>query len=107
MRAPDLSWLSLGRWNALTPAQRNSFAPVSPEFIVEVRPRSDQLKSLQAKMQMWIANGVQVAWLVDPKRKVIEMYRPGDTPEIHDNPASVLGTGPVAGFELILSRIWD
>jgi len=57
-------------------------------------------------MEKWIANGVKVGWLIDPQRKVVEIYRPGEEPEIHEQPTSVQGDGPVAGFELVMARIW-
>jgi Uma2 family endonuclease len=57
-------------------------------------------------MEMWIANGAEVAWLVDPLRKAVEIYRPGQQPETHEEPTSVQGSGPVDGFELVLARIW-
>ena len=107
VRAPDASWISLIRWNALTRDQQQSYAPICPEFIIEVRSKSDRLPTLEAKMEMWIANGAELAWLIDPERHAIAIYRPGETPELLHNPTSVQGTGPVAGFELILSRIWQ
>jgi Uma2 family endonuclease len=65
------------------------------------------LKTLQTKMEMWIANGAEVAWLIDPLRKAVEIYRPGDSPEVLHDPSSVQGTGPVAGFELVMARVWQ
>ena len=58
-------------------------------------------------MRLWIANGVELVWLLDPQRKVVEIYRPGGEPEVHEQPSSVQGTGPVTGFELVLERIWS
>jgi Uma2 family endonuclease len=108
VRAPDAAWVSLDRWNALTEQQRkHSFAPICPEFVIELRSQKDRLKELREKMQMWIANGAELAWLIDPIRKVVEVYRPGEEPEVHENPTSVQGSGPVRGFELVLSRIWS
>lgn len=107
VRAADLSWVTLERWNALATAQQQSFAPLCPDFIIEVRSKSDRLKTIKSKMQKWIANGVSLAWLIDPRRRTVEIYRPGEAPEMHNNPTSIYGTGPVAGFELILSRIWS
>jgi Uma2 family endonuclease len=57
-------------------------------------------------MEQWIANGAQVAWLIDPERQVVAVYRPGDQPEAHHHPASVQGYGVIAGFELVMERIW-
>jgi hypothetical protein len=57
-------------------------------------------------MEMWIANGAEVAWLIDPLEKAVVIYRPGKQPEHLAQPTSVQGTGPIAGFELVLARIW-
>jgi Uma2 family endonuclease len=57
-------------------------------------------------MEILITNGAELAWLVDPQRKVVEVYRPGVAVEVFENPTSVLGTGPVRGFELAMGRVW-
>ena len=106
MRAPDAAWVLLRRWNALSRADQKRFAPICPEFVIEVRSETDRLTDLQDKMEMWIGNGAEVAWLVDPLEKAVSIYRPGEAPEIHAQPTSVQGSGPVAGFELVLARIW-
>ena len=107
MRAPDAAWVEKSRWEALTDPQQSSFAPVCPDFVIELRSPSDKLPPARAKMEQWIANGVQVGWLIDPIEKSITIYRPGDEPEHLAHPTSVQGTGPIAGFELVMSRIWD
>jgi Uma2 family endonuclease len=106
MRNPDAAWMLNSRWNAMSDDEQSSFAPACPDFIIELRSPSDSLAELQAKMLQWIDNGAQIAWLIDPQRKVVEIYRPGEEPEIHEQPTSVQGTGPIAGFELVMSRIW-
>src|SRR5579859_288845 len=73
VRAADAAWVSWRRWDALTAKQRKSFAPLCPEFVIEIRSDSDSLRELQAKMEMWIANGAEIAWLIDPLRKVVEI----------------------------------
>ena len=106
MRAPDAAWVSWQRWNALPRTEQERFGHVVPEFVIELRSKKDRLPELRAKMQKWIANGVELAWLVDPQRKVVEIYRLGEGPEVHEQPTSVQGSGPVAGFELVMDRIW-
>jgi Uma2 family endonuclease len=106
MRAPDAAWVSWGRWNALPREEQKLFGHIVPEFIIELRSESDRLPDLKAKMQLWIDNGVHIGWLIDPYEKAITIYRAGAEPEVHANPTSVQGTGPIAGFELVLSRIW-
>jgi len=106
VRAADAAWVSWERLNSRSDAQRKGFSPVCPEFVIEVRSDKDHLKPLQEKMEMWIANGAELGWLIDPERKLVEVYRAGESPEIHQNPTSVQGGGPVRGFELVMSRIW-
>jgi len=106
VRAADASWVAWGRLNALTPEQLQSFAPICPEFVIEVRSKSDRLAELQEKMRMWIANGAELAWLVDPTRKAVEIYRPGREVEVLEGGSAVEGEGPVAGFVLELGKIW-
>jgi len=105
MRNPDAAWMLRSRWNAMSEEEQSSFAPC-PEFIIELRSPSDRLPDLQARMEQWIANGVKVGWLIDPLRKAVEIYRLGEQPEIHEQPTSVQGDGPVAGFELVMARVW-
>ena len=106
MRMADASWISWPRLNALSPAQREGFSPICPEFVIEVRSKSDRLKPLQEKMQMWIANGAELAWLIDPSRKTVEIYRPGQAMEEQLGHSAVFGEGPVGGFVLELGKIW-
>jgi Uma2 family endonuclease len=107
MRIPDAAWLSWQRWNALPRSEQKKFGRVVPEFIIELRSETDRLPPLQAKMNEWVANGVDVAWLIDPEEKSVTIYRPGDQPEHLGHPTSVQGTGPIAGFELVMARIWE
>jgi len=104
-RSPDVSWVKIERWNALTPEQQEKFAPICPDFVVELRSRTDSLKELQEKMQEYIENGAQLGWLIDRKNKRLEIYRPGKDVEILDNPASLSGENILPGFVLHLQQI--
>ncbi|OYD91213.1 hypothetical protein CDG76_28630 [Nostoc sp. 'Peltigera membranacea cyanobiont' 210A] len=104
-RSPDVSWVKIERWNALTPEQQEKFAPICPDFVVELRSRTDSLKELQEKMQEYIENGTQLGWLIDRKNKRVEIYRPGKDVEILDNPASLSGENILPGFALDLQQI--
>lgn len=104
-RSPDASWVRSERWNALTLEQQEKFAPICPDFVVELRSPSDSLKDLQEKMQEYIANGAQLGWLIDRKNKRVEIYRPGKDVEILDNPVSLSGEDVLPGFVLYLQQI--
>ena len=106
VRSPDLAWVAKERWNALTDDEQEGFG-LCPNFVIELVSPSDRLADLRKKIaEEWIVSGVELAWLIDPQRKVVEIYRPGEEPEIHEQPTSVQGNGPVAGFELVMARIW-
>lgn len=107
VRASDAAWTSFGKLEAAGGRNQEGFAPVCPEFVIELRSPSDRLAPVKAKMDMWMANGAEVAWLIDPQRRVVEIYRPGNPPEVLYDPSSVQGTGPVAGFELVMARVWQ
>ncbi|MEH2249677.1 Uma2 family endonuclease [Nostoc sp.] len=104
-RSPDASWVKIERWNALTPEQQEKFAPICPDFVVELRSRTDSLKELQDKMQEYIENGAQLGWLIDRKNRRVEIYRSGKNVEILDNPASLSGENVLRAFVLDLQQI--
>ena len=102
-RSPDASWLRKER----IPAQNQSNAwHLCPDFVIELRSETDRLKPLREKMTEWIENGAQVAWLIDPENKTVEIYRQGREVEIVQG-NEVRGDGPVKGFVLDLGPIWD
>ncbi len=106
MRSADAAWLLNSRWRALSKEQQRGFAPISPDFIIELRSASDNVQDLKAKMSSWIANGVHLAWLIDPDNQAVTIYRHGREPELLDHPSTVCGEGIMTGFELSMARIW-
>ena len=106
-RSPDAAWILRERYEALPLAQRaKRFAPIAPDFVIELRSESDRLKPLQAKMQEYAANGARLGWLIDPKNKTVHIYRPDGAAEILENPESVSGEEVLPGFVLRLGEIW-
>ena len=75
--SPDLSWISQARWDALPPEQKGTFPNICPDFVVELRSDSDTFKSLQDKMEEYMDNGAKLGWLIDPKKRRVEIYREG------------------------------
>jgi Uma2 family endonuclease len=106
VRAADAAWVLKSRWDALSDADQARFSPLCPDFIIELRSPNERLSELKDKMEQWIANGVQVGWLIDPESKTASIYRSGEQPEILIHPSSVQGNGVIAGFELVMERIW-
>jgi len=105
-RSPDLAWVKLTRWQALTDDERRGFPPLCPDFVVELRSHSDGLRALQEKMQEYIDNGAQLGWLIDPMEKKVYVYRPDAEVECFDHPANISGEPLLAGFTLDLAEVW-
>ena len=105
-RSPDTSWIQSDRWNMLSPEQKTSFAPIVPDFVIELRSSSDTLKSLQDKMQEYIDQGVRLGLLIDRKNLTVHIYRPNVPPDILSNPKIVNCEPELAGFELKMAKIW-
>lgn len=105
-RSPDLSWITLEKWNALNPAQRRKFLPICPDFVVELVSESDDLKEIEEKMQEYLDNGLSLGWLMIPKTRQVQIYRPQQTLEILESPLSLSGESVLVDFVLDLTPIW-
>jgi Uma2 family endonuclease len=103
----DAAWVSPDRWNALSKAQRRTFPPLCPDFVVEILSASDSRTVLESKMLVWIANGAQLAWMIDPYRATLSIYRPNAAVEVLNRPDAVEAGEPVAGFRLSTLLLWD
>ena len=104
VRSPDASWIRKERWDTLAPADRKKFAPLCPDFVVELRSETDNLEKLREKMAEYIENGCQLAWLIDPTEQNAYIYRPGRTvEEIADFDQRLSGENVLVGFEFELS----
>lgn len=103
VRSPDASWVPKAAYDALTEEQRLRFAPVCPTFVVEVRSPSDGLAPLRRKMEIYLANGVEVGFLLDPTTETATIYRPGQAPEEINSFDPTLSAEPaLPGFTLDL-----
>ncbi len=103
VRSPDAAWLPQAAWAALTAGQRRRFPPVCPAFVVEVKSPSDGLRYLQAKMEDYLRNGVQLGFLLDIETETAYVYRPGQPVETVPHFDQALDGGAVLpGFALDL-----
>lgn len=108
-KGPDASWVKIERWNQLTREQKRTFAPITPDFVIELASPSDnkpaRYKELKNKMQEYIDCGARLGWLINPDTKIVEIYRSGRDVEIKENPQSLSGEDVLVGFTLDLTEI--
>jgi Uma2 family endonuclease len=104
-RSPDAAWILLDRWNQLSLEEQETFPPICPDFVIELRSKSDSLRSLQEKMQEYIDNGVQLGFLLNPQGKQVEIYRQGCEKDVLNAPTQLSGEAVLPGFVLSLDNI--
>ncbi len=97
-RSPDVAWVSLEKWDSLTPEDREKFLPICPDFVIELRSKTDRLKPLQDKMQEYLASGLLSGWLINPKSRQVEIYRQGQSVEILAMPTVLSGEDVLPGL---------
>ncbi|MFB2875520.1 Uma2 family endonuclease [Floridanema aerugineum] len=105
-RSPDVAWIPLERWDALTVEQKRRFLPLCPDFVVELLSPSDSLTATQEKMQEYLENGTRLGWLIVRDSRKVEIYRQGRDVEVLESPVSLSGEDVLPGFVLNLEPIW-
>ena len=105
-KSPDAAWITLSKWEKLTPEERQGFVPLCPDFVIELRSKSDNLQALQEKMQEYLANGTRLGWLINRQDQQVEIYRSGEVVEVLSHPVMLSGEAILPGFVLDLEPIW-
>jgi Uma2 family endonuclease len=105
--SPDASWVHRDRWAGLTSEEREGFAPLCPDAVFEIASRSDSLATLRAKMRTYLDYGAQVGVWIGPYSRTVEIYRPDDSPQMVQNPATVQLGPALPGFVLDVRPIFE
>ncbi len=105
VKSPDVTWIQNSKLVNLS--FDVTFPIVVPDFVIELRSKTDNLKTLQAKMLEYQANGVRLGWLINPQNNEVEIYRLGQEVEVLQSPRTLSGEDVLAGFILDLSSIFD
>lgn len=103
-RSLDAAWVELSRWQALSREEQENFPPICPNFVIELRSRTDSLAPIREKMAEYLASGLQLGWLINPQPQQVEIYSPARTLEIADLPSALTGKSVLPGFRLELDR---
>jgi Uma2 family endonuclease len=106
-RSPDAAWIRQDRWDAIASAEQQGFAPICPDFVLELRSPADNLAPLQAKMREYQDNGARLGWLIDRSHQTVEIYRRDREVEVLERPATLAGEDILPGFVLDLAVVWD
>ena len=104
-RSPDAAWIELSRWNALSAEDRSKFPPLAPDFVIELRSRTDKSSDLQEKMLEYRDNGVRLGLLINPQDRIVEIYRIDRAIEVIESDNSIDCNDVLPGFSLDLTKI--
>jgi Uma2 family endonuclease len=105
IRSPDSSWIKRDRWRALPREQREQFAPLCPDFVVELRSEADRKAKLRKKMREYISQGARLGWMIDLVDGKVEIYRPDRPIEVLERPMTLSGEDVLPGFVLDMKGI--
>ena len=107
IRSPDVSWVKRTRLAVLTSEQKQRFLPLCPDFVIELRSPSDNLKALQDKMQEYIENGASLGWLIDTEARQVLVFQPQQKLISLEQPEVMSADEVLKGFELDMQKIWN
>jgi Uma2 family endonuclease len=107
VKSPDVSWLSSEKWDSLSEEEKKRFSKIVPDFVLELRSESDELKPLKNKMEKWLENGVQLGWLIDTKNKITYIYQPDQETETKPFTADLSGENILEGFSINLKTFFE
>lgn len=99
-RSPDAAWVELSRWESLTLKEKEGFPPICPDFVIELRSRTDSLKLLKNKMEEYLHSGLRLGWLINPQQEQVEIYRSDRSIETVNFPVKLSGENVLPGFVL-------
>ena len=106
-RSPDVSWIENSRWNSLTQKQKRGFAPIAPDFVLELLSPNDRLQDVQKKMEEYLASGIKLGWLIYPDESRVEIYPLDRDKEVLDSPQSLSGGDLMPGLIVELDEIFN
>ncbi len=107
VRSPDVSWVEKAKWDSLSKQQQKRFAPVDPDFVIELMSPTDDITELQAKMAEYISCGAKLGWLINPDEKQVEIYRNGRDKQVLDNPQTLSGEDILPNLTVDLAEIFE
>ena len=107
IKSPDVAWIRRDRWEQVPRELRKKFAPICPDFVVEVKSESDYWSEQESKMREYINNGCQLGWLIDPNEQTYMIFTPHNT-NPKKLPFGIIDGGEVLeGLEIDLRTVFE
>ena len=101
--SPDVSFVRKEKWQALSEKEKSGFAPICPNFVIELKSDTDILRDLQAKMEDWLQNGCEMVWLIDIKKENVHIYQQNKEIEMLSFSEKIIYDSILPNFEVDFS----
>src|ERR1043165_3192046 len=99
---PDVSFVS----NVHVSSRREGYYPGPPDLAIEVHSPNDRRTAVERKTALWLSCGTKSVWLVDPRRRTVEVIRSsGERKLLHESDELIDDTVP--GFHVPVSEIFN
>lgn len=106
IRSPDIAFVKNKKWNSISKEEKKKFPPLCPDFVIELLSDSDSILLTKEKMDEWMKNGCELAWLIDLDAQAIYIYRKDKpTQELKGLKHTLSGESILPGFKLNLKEI--
>jgi Uma2 family endonuclease len=103
VRAPDCAFVRAERLAGGLPRK---FVPFAPDLAVETVSPEDRSSRVDEKVREWMAAGVRLLWVIDPRKRAVAVRRPGASPRVLRNGDFLDGEDVLPGFRLAVSDLW-
>ena len=104
---PDAAWMPREKWNSISAADKRKFAPLVPDFIMELRSPNDRLEPIQEKIAEFIECGCKLAWLIDPHTQLTTVFRADGTESKVPFDEPLNGEDVLPGFTVQLMELFE
>ena len=103
VKAPDFAFVSYERLPDPLP---EGYVPLVPDLAVETRSPSDTAREVAEKMEEWLAAGVRLVWVIEPKKRTITTHRAGRPPQVLSVGDTLDGEDVLPGLAVPVARIF-
>ena len=104
---PDAAWMPREKWNSICAADKRKFAPLVPDFIMELRSPNDRLEPIQEKIAEFIECGCKLAWLIDPRAQLTTVFRTDGSESKIPFDELLNGEDVLPGFSVQLAELFE
>ena len=102
--APDVSFVAGDR--DIDDDDLIGFAALAPDLAVEVRSPSNSLAEMQRRVEIYLAAGCPLVWVVDPATRTVTVHAPDREPMLLGDDDHLSGEDILPGFSVPVAALF-